>query len=619
MLQDESKYVEDNADKLAALLMGIKATKERINIDELFSNLVSPHKEVKTIWEEQMNRWGTSFFSSVLPDRIIPDYFLFNGNLDTTKYGTIIKEVWDNVEILLNKLHTTNFKKPAAILQPQLTLFAVKSSLLPNARLARYFINKDMLKDMTQKMESVENNIYPQDKMYSSRYWQLIECVHGHLFDRSNFFSERVEQSSENKNCSKLLIVITNNKRRSLGYLKYSNEILYINRKIAFLLGSELNPENDPSTDIDTELLKIKEKIAFYCANSVRKDLDDKIAMSPEYVHFKITQIAPNIAAEVRNMFDFDSKRKDRIAKALDMLFEDTSSNANKVMNSLKELFKIMMPVKKNETLTEKLRVLITSLFDLFMILPKSKSYLFNYAYGNDMDLTWAIVGKGPDDEKLLADLKDPYNLDPIYKALNAQKSAIYDAHQNLYKRNQPFFKLNCRKLRRAIQGSSELPDDLMELKKNFIIEIIKGDNDAAKKKGLYALCLTLEACSYLTGEEHENNPLTFIFLISGSQSWHAFDSVISDGELFYPEKISKSKKWEAKQTGKMIKANYSILQIPRVVAFFDRSQVWDDEGLSRGQVARIEESKNNKGLIGYPFFYNSGWKNIKNWEKAIS
>jgi hypothetical protein len=65
-----------------------------------------------------------------------------------------------------------------------------------------------------------------------------------------------------------------------------------------------------------------------------------------------------------------------------------------------------------------------------------------------------------------------------------------------------------------------------------------------------------------------------------------------------------------------MIKANYSILQIPRVVAFFDRTQTWENKGLKWGQIVKVLESGSNKGLIDYPFFYNSEWGVTKNWTK---
>jgi hypothetical protein len=610
MLQHEKDYMEGKATELVKFLNEIKTKNEGIENNSFFSTLVSDNVRIK--WEEQISRWGTSFFSSALPERIIPDYFLFNNDLSINVPDTTISDIWDKeIAPLIEKFYENNFEKVKAILDPKLSLIAVKSSMLPNARLARYFINNKMLSEMTARMPSDIREVIDPKELFSSRYWQLVECVHGHLFGRNSFFSERAQQTYETPSYgpvfSKLLIVITGDIKLSLGYLNYENEILYVDRRIAVLLGSELDAEGK---DIDGELFRIKEMIDELCSSCVINDLNKSNEMTPEFVHYKITQIAPDIATEVRNVYNFERKREDCIRRVLDELFHANSESKN-VMLRINKLFKFMHG-QSEKALFEKLKVLITSLFDLFMILPKSKSYFFNYAYKDDLGMTWAIVGDGPKDADMNRIDLTSYSLEKyFYKDhLNHQAKVYHNLSQKQLYNEEPDFRKSCNRFVSALSnGSSQLPPDLQIIKKKRLQHDSKG-------MGLYTLCLTLEACSYLTGEEHENNPLSFTFLISGSQSWHAFDNVISDGERFNPKGKNEedSDTWSGVDTSNIIKVNYSILQIPRVVAFFDRSQVWDDQGLRYGQIVRIAESENNKGLIGYPFYYNSRWSDIMDW-----
>lgn len=132
--------------------------------------------------------------------------------------------------------------------------------------------------------------------------------------------------------------------------------------------------------------------------------------------------------------------------------------------------------------------------------------------------------------------------------------------------------------------------------------------NNAATR---YSLALVLEVCSHLTGKVHEGHPLEFTFLISSSLAWRALADTISDAEFFSPR---DEQRWEAENTSRMMLANYSIYQIPRVVAFFDRRQVWRNKGLRTGRIAKMAETRNNKGMVGYPFLFHSLWEEVDDW-----
>lgn len=602
--------------QLATILSKESTAKKQVRIEAFFHDFLP--KKVKIRLEEQVCPWGTAFFSCALQNPIMPDYFLHNGSIEIADSTKNISELWNgHISPALKNLDNDDIKGITKILNPNLTLVALKSATLANARLARYFINESMLKVMNKRVPS---GGVKSIEMFSSRYWQLVESVHGHLFGRKKFFSEMYSGPDAQ---GTLLVMITTNKALSLGYMNYSNNALYVDRSIALELGSELGL--DRKTSVGKGLGYIKEMISRLCASFMADFSNKNKLTTPEYVDFSITQEAPALAMEVRNTFNFDSILEERVGKVFDMFFNH-SLNVKEAMNNMSQLFD-QFESSREQTFASKLKMLIASLFDLFMILPKSKTFLFCYCNGSqedDLGITWAIVSDGPDDDRSIRQIKDhSTNLAKgILQVLLMQK-AIISGNESLFKKersveqcNNLISTINSQKDDGDNKKDVKLPDVLKKLKEaDFKLTFKADERKESETKGLYALCLTLEVCSYLTGEAHENNPLMFTFLISGSHTWHSFDGVISDGELFEPED-NRSRAWNPELTSKMIKANYSILQIPRVVAFLDRSQVWNDEGLRNGQIVRLSESEINKGLIGYPFLCNSRWRDAVSWGK---
>jgi len=610
MTKYEEQFIKNNYVQFKKFFSFIEDLAFNIENGEFFYFIF---KDLGFKWEDQIIRWGSSFFSSALPARIIPDYFLYNGDLlvDNKK----INNIWDNLmSPITERFFKKKFEDAAAILEPKLCLFALKSSRLPNARLAKYFMNQDMVNEMKEYLGFAKQISNPT-LVLSSPYWQLVEAVHGHLFGRKNFFSEL-------KGNKPLTIMITFNKDKSLNYFNYTEKILYVDIEVAQLLGSELNLEQE--TEIHNQLRSIKMKIAQKCFFSIMKLIEKRNEESIS-IHHIIADSAVKISSEIQNLFDLEKRKDTWINQIFDKIFF-RSYNANQIMKNLSPLFNRMEIGRKGLSITkaDKLRFLITSLFDLFMILPKSKSFLFNYASGkeiDDLEITWVIVGNGPTDEPSFKKLlqNNPYELKKIHDEFKAVTERIYGSNESLYEKER-----NLESVSQRIVGAltrlkvNDLSADLKFLKNNkFLLKVRKDQSVEINNKnmGLYALCLVLETCSYLTGEVHENAPLSFTFLISSSHAWNAFSDTISDAEFFVPE-INENVQWEPEKTAKMIKANYSILQIPRVVAFFDRTQTWENKGLKWGQIVKVLESGSNKGLIDYPFFYNSEWGVTKNWTK---
>lgn len=369
-------------------------------------------QKLKKDWSEILPRWGTCYFASVLKNPAIPDYFAYHGESKIQSSRTTIMEVWDNeIKPHLVKIYNGCFFDLEGLIHPKLSLIVYRSPNLVDARLSRYYLSEDIQEYLLEDIQKVTKCRSYDQKLLTSRYWELLATVGAHLLGRNHFLTELRKMGKINK----LLISISDDEQenqKSPIRFRENYSTCFISKHFALSFGS--NCENSSRSCTETPLYReavkeIQKKIQSLCFDEMCEmfiNCEHKVA--EDEVRNEIARIAIDISRAIRNgrytnsgkSFTFKEIRFRCVEYVMAMVFNSAEEGINDI-NKLLKWFRSEKNELKNKSARmqlfeqrEALRMLLLSFFDVFIFAPWCKSLLLYYEYINsEVSAVWAILG----------------------------------------------------------------------------------------------------------------------------------------------------------------------------------------------------------------------------------